>query len=103
MLKGIEAPSKPSESESDAGPRKDALAYLQEWLLDRAPYCALLGEYGMGKTTTCKALVRLLLDQRAKGQKVPRPIYLDLKSVGENAKDGLPLEKILDLILERTW
>src|SRR6185369_1529319 len=63
-------------------------------------YCALLGEYGMGKTTTCKALARELLNR---GGKARLPIYLDLRHIGESARRDLTLPEILDLILKRGW
>jgi WD40 repeat protein/uncharacterized protein YjbI with pentapeptide repeats len=89
----------------DPSQRKDAITFLMEWVMDAnsPPYCALLGEYGMGKTTTCKALARDLLDRRAKGESVPLPIYLDLRHVGESAKEDLVLDGILELILKRSW
>ncbi len=66
MNKGLEA-----APEIDPSQRKDAIDFLMEWLNDpkAQPYCALLGEYGMGKTTTCKALAKHLLDLRDKEAK----------------------------------
>ena len=88
--------------EIDASRRKDAIEFLTEWIEDEKapPYCALLGEYGMGKTTTCKALARELLERRELGEKTPLPIYLGLRNVGESAKRDLTLEEILELILK---
>jgi WD40 repeat protein/DNA polymerase III delta prime subunit len=85
--------------------RRDAIESLMEWLNDEKapPYSALLGEYGMGKTTTCKALARELLDRREKGETVRLPIYLDLRYVGESAKRELVLDEILELIIKRSW
>jgi WD40 repeat protein len=89
----------------DLTQRKDAIEFLTEWVEDKkAPsYCALLGEYGMGKTTTCKALARDLLRRRDEGAHVALPIYLDLRYVGDGARGGLVLADILDLILKRSW
>ncbi|HZT34658.1 MAG TPA: TIR domain-containing protein, partial [Nitrososphaera sp.] len=92
--------------EIDPKQRKDAVKFLEEWATDTnaPPYCALLGEYGMGKTTTCKALARELLEQQDAGKKVPLPIYLDLRNVGAEAKRGLDLEQILEVVLKYgTW
>ncbi len=46
-----------------------ALDALQQWALDpdSAPYCALLGEYGIGKTTTLKTFTERLLRKRHHG------------------------------------
>jgi WD40 repeat protein len=99
MAKGLEA-----APEIDPSRRKDAIEFLLEWIGDdnAQPYCALLGEYGMGKTTTCKALARDLLDRRERNEKVPLPIYLDLRYVGDKAGD-LVLDEILERILKRRW
>jgi DNA polymerase III delta prime subunit len=88
--------------EIDPKQRTDAVTFLKEWATDAnaPPYCALLGEYGMGKTTTCKALARELLLEHGMGQKVPLPIYLDLRNVGAEAKHGLDLEEILEVVLK---
>jgi WD40 repeat protein len=100
MSKGME-----SAPLIDPSQRKDAIEFLMEWIGDEKapPYCALLGEYGMGKTTTCKFLARELLNQRDKGEKVRLPIYLDLRYVGESARRELVLDEILAQILKRGW
>jgi WD40 repeat protein len=84
--------------------RKNALQFLTEWIEDPQgpPYCALLGETGMGKTTTCKAFAQNLLERRDQSGPVPLPIYLDLRHVGGSGK-SLVLEEILALILKRSW
>src|SRR5262249_28445331 len=100
LSKGLEA-----APAIDPSQRKDAIEFLMDWLKDAKapPYCALLGEYGMGKTTTCKALAKLLLDLRDIGEKVPLPVYLDLRHVGESARQEPVLEEILERILKRSW
>jgi WD40 repeat protein len=99
MVKGLE-----EAPEIDPSRRKDAIEFLMEWIRDEKaqPYCTLLGEYGMGKTTTCKALARDLLDRRDRNERVPLPIYLDLRYVGDKAGD-LVLDEILERILKRSW
>jgi WD40 repeat protein len=100
MSKGLEA-----TPQIDPTRRKDAVEFLTEWIEDEKapPYGALLSEYGMGKTTTCKALARELLSRREKGERVHLPIYLDLRYIGESAKDTLVLKEILELIIKRSW
>ena len=100
MSKGLD-----DTPEIDPTQRKDAVQFLKEWIADEKapPYCALLGEYGMGKTTTCKALARELLDRRLTEGSVPLPIYLDLRHVGEAARRELDLSQILEIILRRGW
>ena len=99
------AESMRAEPTLEGGPRMDAIESLLGWIQEEnAPrYCALLGEYGMGKTTTCKALARELLERRSRGEKAPLPIYLDLRYVGESAKSDPTMEDILDRILKKGW
>jgi predicted NACHT family NTPase len=58
-----------------------ALDALQQWALDPdgAPYCAILGEYGIGKTTTLKQFTEALLKRRRDGEEAPLPIFIDLR------------------------
>ena len=85
--------------------RCDALTFLFEWLKDpnAPPYCALLGELGMGKTTTAKELARRLWDKHAKSKMAPMAVYLDLRLVGDAAKDDPDLDEIVGRILKRDW
>nr|VFJ58997.1 MAG: WD40 repeat [Candidatus Kentron sp. DK] len=104
------AKAEPGRSDYD-GERFDALEYLLKWATDpkAPPYGALLGEYGMGKTTTCKVLTQALLDRRAAPPEdadnavSPMPFYLDLRHLGDRAKDNPTLETILDTVLTRSW
>ena len=83
----------------------DALAFLRDWATttQSPPYCALLGEYGMGKTTTCKAFARTLLEQHKENSQVPLPIYLDLRHLGEQAKNQPELSTILSTVIKKSW
>src|SRR5260370_16146601 len=77
--------------------RKDAIEFLMEWIEDAKapPYCALLGEYGMGKTTTCKALARELLERRGAEQKHPPPRYLQPRFFGQKQPRRRPPAQLL--------
>ncbi len=88
-----------------AGERRDALEFLREWACDQAgePYCALLGEYGMGKTTTSMAFAQELLKAREGSSSVPLPIYMDLRNLGEGAKTEPDLLQIIDTVLRKSW
>ena len=90
--------------------RRDALKFLLDWVGDPQgqSYCALLGEYGMGKTTTSMAFAQVLLEARRKSPLRaaignPLPIYLDLRNLGESAKSEPPLTTIIDRILQKSW
>ncbi len=88
----------------DARLRKDAIAFLTEWVGDKdgPPYAVLLGETGLGKTTTCKVFANRLFGRREKEASVPLPIYFDLRHVGGRGRN-LVLEEIVDLILRESW
>ncbi len=84
---------------------RDALDFLGEWLRDPngQPYCALLGEYGMGKTTNSMAFAKELLDACAKDPTARLPIYLDLRYLGDAAKTEPTLPDIISTVLARSW
>ena len=87
------------------GERRDALEFLLDWARDPEgqPCCALLGQLGMGKTTTCMALSRELLAARQNDRTAPLPIYFDLRHLGEDAKREPDLAAIIDTVLRRSW
>ena len=68
-----------------AGSPLPAVDRLVDWATDQrgdAPrLCALLGDVGMGKTTTTKLFARRLLDLRAHDARIPLPILFDLRDV----------------------
>ncbi|MCK9385803.1 MAG: NACHT domain-containing protein [Nevskia sp.] len=61
----------------------NAFEDLNAWLADAdgKPLYALLGEYGMGKTTTCQRLACDLQQRREHGESAPIPLYFDLRKV----------------------
>lgn len=92
---------------------KDAVERLIAWATDTSgtapPHCALLGDTGMGKTTTAKLFTRRLLEHRRIDRSVPVPIYLDLRDLpiggkergttGDALQPGASLRVILQLLL----
>jgi WD40 repeat protein/uncharacterized protein YjbI with pentapeptide repeats len=87
------------------GDRQDALEFLKRWARDPAApaFCAVLGDYGIGKTTTCKQLAQALLDIREQDRATPLPIYLDLRHLGDVAKAHPTLNTILEVVIARSW
>ncbi|PWV61773.1 pentapeptide repeat-containing protein [Plasticicumulans acidivorans] len=85
--------------------RVDALDYLDDWLQNPQgqPYCALLGEYGMGKTTTCKAFAARLLERRQHVPATPLPLYFDLRHVDAARQQAPQLDDIIDSALRGSW
>jgi WD40 repeat protein len=82
----------------------DALDFLEAWATDggQPPFCAVLGEYGIGKTTTLKQLTHRLLDKRRKDATSPLPIFVDLREYVSGT--GVPtLENILAGVIRRNW
>ncbi|MBP2316921.1 uncharacterized protein YjbI with pentapeptide repeats [Azospirillum soli] len=92
---------------AEGGERQDALTFLFDWATaeKERPYFALLGDLGLGKTTTCMALTDALLRARenAEAEKPPLPIYLDLRLLGEVAGSDLSLDSIIERVLKGMW
>ncbi|MDR1808297.1 MAG: DUF6273 domain-containing protein, partial [Propionibacteriaceae bacterium] len=72
------------------GARVSAVQRLVAWATGSAErrYCALLGDSGMGKTTTCRLFGQALLRLREAGEAAPLPLYFDLRDV-RIGPDGL--------------
>ena len=96
-LTGLEHEKQPSASAGE--PSIDALDYLAAWAADpeRPPFCAVLGETGIGKTTTLKQLTLRLNESHAKDASAPQAVFVDLRSLPSGA--GHPPVPTLDVIL----
>uniref|UniRef100_UPI0021BEF80D pentapeptide repeat-containing protein n=1 Tax=Frankia gtarii TaxID=2950102 RepID=UPI0021BEF80D len=82
-----------------------AVDRLLTWALDESPgarhLCALLGDVGMGKTTTAKLFTEALLDRRRHDAAVPLPILFDLRDLPlAVARAGGGLSKIVQALLD---
>jgi WD40 repeat protein/uncharacterized protein YjbI with pentapeptide repeats len=88
-----------------AAGRCDALAFLNDWIMDpQSPtYCALFGEVGMGKTTTAKEFASRLWQRRRQGERVPPAVFLDLRYVGDYATREPDLDEIVTRVLKQHW
>ncbi|WP_044188257.1 TIR domain-containing protein, partial [Hyalangium minutum] len=85
---------------------RDALEELETWALNPSapPFFALLGEYGIGKTTTLKQFTRELMKKRRVDSSVPLPIYVDLRAYVGESKDTVPtIDQLLTSVIERSW
>ncbi len=88
-----------------AGPALPAVTRLVDWATAKEPgaprLCALLGDVGMGKTTTAKLFTQKLLNRRARGTACPLPILFDLRDVRINGlAEAMTLDHILDGMLD---
>ncbi|MDO9068720.1 MAG: NACHT domain-containing protein [Deltaproteobacteria bacterium] len=72
-----------ADDERKNAPQVVAFEHLLKWQADGTapPLYALLGEYGMGKTTHCQTLTRHLEEQRDAGKAGRAPLYFDLRKV----------------------
>ncbi len=83
----------------------EALADMLDWLKDSSSCLyALLGDYGMGKTFTCRIFAQRLAERCQQEPSLPRPVYLDLRDVPTfvtvNGKTRQPtLEEMLETVL----
>ncbi len=96
--------SRLDRSGSAHGPALPAVARLVDWARAEetgAPrLCALLGDVGMGKTTTAKLFTQRLLELRAGGTRCPLPILFDLRDVRITSLAAtMTLDHILDGML----
>ncbi len=78
---------------------------LREWASnDSSPeFFALLGEYGMGKTTTCLRLYQELRRKRDAGEPAREPLLFNLKEVSVAGDRAPALEETLQECMERGW
>ncbi len=96
----------PDRSEANAVVMLDA---LQQWVRDPAGtrYAAILGEYGMGKTTLLRKLTDELLRQRVSDPSLPLPIFIDLRyyseTIQKEARVPRNIEELLREALGRSW
>ncbi|HZH13345.1 MAG TPA: TIR domain-containing protein [Archangium sp.] len=84
----------------------DALDELESWAANPSapPFFALLGESGIGKTTTLKQLTLHLLEKRKTRPELPLPIYVDLRDYSGETRDSVPtIEQLLASVIQRSW
>ncbi|WNG15045.1 TIR domain-containing protein [Cystobacter fuscus] len=105
-LGALERLDRSSHESTSLEQASDALAELQAWATNpkAPPFFALLGEYGIGKTTTLKQLTRLLLKERQSTPGLPLPIYVDLRDYIGESRDSIPtIEQLLASVIQRSW
>src|SRR5215475_2181980 len=98
---GLGAPGRSARSHGEPVLAVDRLA---EWARRPEPsaprLCALLGDVGMGKTTTTKLLTERLLDLRSRDPTGPLPLLFDLRDVSVDALPAQPtLKGVVDALL----
>ena len=78
--------------------------FLIDWVekKDSFPFCALLGEYGYGKTMNCLKFTRTLLEKRKEDKSIPLPIYLDLRYFKPKDKK-FELNNILNEVIDKSY
>ncbi len=101
------APGSFSQMEKDVAlltqNRTLAVDFLADWASseDGSPFCAVLGEVGIGKTTTLMLLAREMDQRRQKNPTIPAVIFIDLKDYYFEGDPGL--EDILREVISRHW
>ena len=89
-------------------PQMEAFKKLEEWAKGQnsRPLCALLGEYGTGKTVTCQRLTLAMLEAYRHDPSVLPPLYFDLRNVSglRQLKGTLPsLEAVIQECVDKGW
>jgi len=94
-------------AKASLGDARDALDELEAWAVraEGSPFFALLGEVGIGKTTTLKQFTRQLIEKRLKEPaKYPLPIYIDLRDYVSDKPETVPtIEELLTSVIQRSW
>ena len=94
-------------AKAGAGEARDALDELEGWAVraEGSPFFALLGEVGIGKTTTLKQFTRQLIEKRQKDPaKYPLPVYIDLRDYVSDKPEAVPtIEELLTSVIQRSW
>ncbi|MCA9038193.1 MAG: pentapeptide repeat-containing protein, partial [Planctomycetaceae bacterium] len=71
---------------------------------DVEPFLAVLGEYGIGKTTLLQTFARRLKEERNTDPSRPIPIYIDLRLMSVPAEGPMPtLEALLEDFIRNCW
>jgi len=85
----------------------DALVYLNDWLgsENAPPILYVLGDYGIGKTTTLKQLTHDLLERRKTDSSIPVPLFVDLRHYLFERKQHVPtsIQELLTAVIARNW
>ena len=94
-------------------PATDGRGFLTDWLFNSdVPFCALLGDYGSGKTFLCRMFTARLLEMRQESQSedgneekgepqqnIAVPLYLDMRYLPTWQEGRVPdLEDMLDVL-----
>ena len=96
------------------------LDHLLHWATERrtTPLFALLGEYGMGKTVSCKKLTLELLERRKRAASdktlPPKPVYLDMRyarglfrsettQLGGRRFEHVEIDDLVNAIFRASW
>jgi uncharacterized protein YjbI with pentapeptide repeats len=105
-LRDLELLDTASNRRADELQARDALEELRAWATNphAPPFFALLGEYGIGKTTTLKQFTRELMKDRRSDPSLPLPLYVDLRAYVGEPKDSVPtIDQLLASVIERSW
>lgn len=102
---GLMLESQRTGAECEEGAVRDAIGELEDWVTrqEEPAFLALLGDVGVGKTTTLKRFTRQLIEKRQKApEKYPLPIYIDLCHYMAEKPGQVPtLEELLTSTMRR--
>jgi hypothetical protein len=100
-----ESTLKAASARARGGEGELAVQALVDWArgADGPDQCALLGDLGMGKTTTTKLVTRRLLELRADDPSIPLPLLFDLRDIRPaDLREDLSLKHILSCLLKQS-
>ncbi|MBI5206564.1 MAG: NACHT domain-containing protein, partial [Candidatus Firestonebacteria bacterium] len=81
---------------------KDGIQALFQWLEnDKEPYCAILGDYGIGKTFLCRMFAHKLSETRKQKPELPFPFYIDMRHINTFIDNRIPtVSEMIGIVLK---
>ena len=94
-----------TDGEKQTKPSRELVPDMLNWVENGTePIYAILGDYGMGKTFSCRIFAQRLEEARSKNPSLPAPLYMDLRDMRTFVKDinkGIERLPELDEIIEQ--
>ncbi len=88
---------------SEVSSAEEGRLYLLDWVrMPDVRFCAILGDYGVGKSFLSRMWSAMLLELRERGERsLPVPLYLDMRNLPVWREERVPrLEEMLDHLLK---
>jgi len=97
------APGTEGTPEQPAPSASEGRRFLFDWLTaPDTPFCALLGDSGMGKTFLCRMLTNYVIKKRHEMPNLSVPLYLDMRDIPTWRDSRIPgIEEMIEVLCAR--